>query len=114
MEQILSGNSDEMYSVSPSPGATALAALALLAVGPFETSLALAGLWRYEKVVPREVLDKGIRNLLIKQNSNGSFMPSYRGVYAKGWNYEEPLTTALTAIRALQRYQRLYKASFFR
>jgi prenyltransferase beta subunit len=79
-----------------------------------ETSLALAGLWRYEKVVPREVLDKGIRNLLIKQNSNGSFMPSYRGVYAKGWNYEEPLTTALTAIWALQRYQRLYKASFFR
>ena len=79
-----------------------------------ETSLTLAGLWRYEKVVPREVLDKGIRNLLIGQNSNGSFVPAYRGVYAKGWNYEEPLTTALTAIRALQRYQRLYKASFFR
>ena len=79
-----------------------------------ETSLALAGLWRYEKVVPREVLDKGIRNLLIEQNSNGSFEPSYRGIYAKGWNYEEPLTTALTAIRALQRYQRLYKASFFK
>jgi len=79
-----------------------------------ETGLALAGLWRFEKAVPREVLDKGIRNLLIEQNSNGSFEPSYRGVYAKGWNYEEPLTTALTAIRALQRYQRLYKASFFR
>ena len=79
-----------------------------------ETSLALSGLWRYTKVVPREVLDKGIRNLLAAQNSNGSFEPSYRGVYAKGWNYEEPLTTALTAIRALQRYQRLYKASFFR
>lgn len=79
-----------------------------------ETSLALAGLWRYEKVVPREVLDKGIRNLLIEQKSNGSFEPSYGGIYAKGWNYEEPLTTALTAIRALQRYQRLYKASFFK
>ncbi len=82
-----------------------------------ETSLALAGLWRFTKVVPREVLDKGITNLLSAQCSNGSFKPSYRGVYAKGWNYEEPLTTALTAIRALQRYQsyqRLYKASFFR
>lgn len=79
-----------------------------------ETSLSLAGLWRFEKVVPREVQDKGIRNLLIEQKSNGSFEPSYRGVYAKGWNYEEPITTALTAIRALQRYQRLYKASFFR
>jgi len=79
-----------------------------------ETSLALAGLWRYTRVVPRGVLDKGVRNLLTAQNSNGSFEPSYRGVYAKGWNYEEPLTTALTAIRALHRYQRLYKASFFR
>ncbi|TGE35212.1 prenyltransferase [Desulfosporosinus fructosivorans] len=79
-----------------------------------ETSLALAGLWRYEKSVPREVLDRGIRNLLTDQSNNGSFKPSYGGVYAKGWNYEEPLTTALTAIRALQRYQRLYKASYFK
>ncbi|EGW36240.1 prenyltransferase/squalene oxidase repeat-containing protein [Desulfosporosinus sp. OT] len=79
-----------------------------------ETSLSLSGLWRYTRIVPRGVLEKGIRNLLAAQNSNGSFEPSYRGVYAKGWNYEEPLTTTLTAIRALQRYQRLYKASFFR
>lgn len=78
-----------------------------------ETSLALAGLWRYARVVPREVLDRGVRNLLTVQNSNGSFEPSFKGVYAKGWNYEEPLTTALTAIRALQRYQRLYKKSNF-
>ena len=33
VEQILSGKLDEMHGVSPSPGATALAALALLAVG---------------------------------------------------------------------------------
>ncbi len=79
-----------------------------------DTSLALSGLLRYAKAVPRKVFDKGIRNLLATQNSNGSFEPSYRGVYAKGWNYEEPLTTALTAIRALQRYRRFYKASFFR
>jgi hypothetical protein len=79
-----------------------------------ETGLSLSGLWRYTKIVPREVLARGIRNLLAAQNSDGSFEASYRGVYAKGWNYEEPLTTTLTAIRALQRYQRLYKASFFR
>lgn len=79
-----------------------------------ETSLAIAGLWRYTKTIPKGALDNGIKNLLIAQKSNGSFEPSYRGIYAKGWNYEEPLTTALTAIRALQRYQRLYKASFFR
>ncbi len=33
VEQILSGNLDETHGVSPSPGATALGALALLAVG---------------------------------------------------------------------------------
>lgn len=79
-----------------------------------ETGLAVTGLWRYTRVVPKEVLEKGIRYLLRAQCSNGSFEPSYRGIYAKGWNYEEPLSTALTAIRALQRYQRLYKASFFK
>jgi len=78
-----------------------------------ETGLAISGLWRYARIVPKEVLNNGILNLIMLQNSNGSFEPSYRGIYAKGWNYEEPLTTALTAIRALQRYQRLYKASFF-
>lgn len=76
-----------------------------------ETGLALSGLLRYAKVVPREVVDKGIKNLLTVQNSNGSFEPSYRGIYAKGWNYEEPLTTALTAIRALQRYQQIHKVT---
>ncbi len=70
-----------------------------------ETGLALSGLWRYGQFVPKEVIDKGIQNLLSAQKANGSFRPSYRGIYAKGWNYEEPLTTALTAIRALQRYQ---------
>jgi len=79
-----------------------------------ETSLAIAGLWRYTKIVPKGVLANGIKNLITAQNNNGSFEPSYQGIYAKGWNYEEPLTTALTAIRALQRYQRLYKASFFK
>ncbi|AET68953.1 hypothetical protein Desor_3464 [Desulfosporosinus orientis DSM 765] len=79
-----------------------------------ETGLAISGLWRYMRSVPPGVMEKGIRNLLTMQYKNGSFQPSFRGIYAKGWNYEEPLTTCLTAIRALQRYQRLYKASFFR
>jgi len=76
-----------------------------------ETGLALAGLLRYAKVVPRNVFDNGMKNLLELQNSNGSFKPSYQGIYAKGWNYEEPITTALTAIRALQRYEQIYKGS---
>jgi len=80
-----------------------------------ETGLALSGLWRYAKAVPQEVMDKGLINLLTAQKKNGSFEPSYRGVYAKGWNYEEPLTTALTAIRAFQRYLNasVRKRSFF-
>lgn len=79
-----------------------------------ETGLAISGLWRYIRSVPPGVMEKGIRNLLTLQYKDGSFQPSFRGIYAKGWNYEEPLSTCLTAIRALQRYQRLYKASFFR
>ncbi|KGK86695.1 prenyltransferase [Desulfosporosinus sp. HMP52] len=79
-----------------------------------ETGLTIAGLWRFSRNIPLRVLESGIKNLLSEQNSKGSFTPSYRGIYAKGWNYEEPITTALTAIRALQRYQRLYKASYFR
>ena len=79
-----------------------------------ETSLALAGLWNYKKPASGEAQEQGIKNLLKMQNGKGSFEPSYQGVYAKGWNYEEPITTALTAIRALQRSQRSHKASFFR
>ncbi|WP_425807620.1 prenyltransferase/squalene oxidase repeat-containing protein [Desulfitobacterium sp. Sab5] len=74
-----------------------------------ETGLALSGLMKYSEAVSRETIDRGIKNLLSSQNSNGSFTPSYRAIYAKGWNYEEPLTTALTAIKALQNYQRLYQ-----
>ena len=76
-----------------------------------ETGLALSGLLRYAGGIPKEVLDKGMKNLLRAQSNSGSFKPSYRGIYAKGWNYEEPLTTALTAVRAFQRYQRLYGSS---
>ncbi|SHH90539.1 prenyltransferase/squalene oxidase repeat-containing protein [Desulfosporosinus lacus] len=79
-----------------------------------ETSLAIAGLWRYSKNFTEKIIDNGVKNLLSAQSNNGSFEPSHRGIYAKGWNYEEPITTTLTAIRALQRYQRLYKNSFFR
>ncbi|MPM80904.1 hypothetical protein SDC9_127955 [bioreactor metagenome] len=77
-----------------------------------ETGLAVSGLMRYAGAVPKDVLDRGINNLLITQKNNGSFEPSYRAIYAKGWNYEEPITTALTAIRAFQRYNQIYRASY--
>ncbi|HHY26326.1 MAG TPA: prenyltransferase [Desulfitobacterium dehalogenans] len=72
-----------------------------------ETGLALSGLLRYGRAVPQEVLDKGCINLMDSQDLKGSFKPSYKAIYAKGWDYEEPIATALTAIRALSRYESL-------
>lgn len=70
-----------------------------------ETGLALSGLWHYARYLPNDVIHDGIKYLLETQKNDGSFEPSYRGIYAKGWNYEEPITTTLTAIRALRRFQ---------
>lgn len=72
-----------------------------------ETSLALSALGSYGKAVPSDVFDQGIRSIINCQQANGSFQPTYQGIYAKGWNYEEPLAAALTAIRAMERYRLL-------
>lgn len=74
---------------------------------PVESALTLAAFWRYQKRVQPEVFERGMKYLLEQQRENGSFKAAYRGVYAKGWNYEEPISTALTAIRALDRYLKL-------
>lgn len=79
-----------------------------------ETSMAISGLLQYPNVVSKNVFERGIVNLLTEQNSNGSFKPSYQGVYAKGWNYEEPLSSALTAIRALQRFLLYNKGTYLK
>lgn len=67
-----------------------------------ETALALSALWRLDHV-PKDRVELAAKKLLEWQKADGSFISSYRGVYAKGWNYEEPLTTALTVIQALER-----------
>jgi len=74
---------------------------------PVETGLALSALLHSGRPVAREVLERGIKYLISRQRSDGSFEPAYGGIYAKGWNYEEPLATALTALRALTRYDNL-------
>lgn len=66
-----------------------------------ETALALSALWRKDDVP--QVVYRGVEWILARQRKDGSFNPSYNGIYAKGWNYEEPIATALTAIRALER-----------
>lgn len=72
-----------------------------------ETTLAISALAHYPRRVPKEVFKKGITKVLNSQNRDGSFEANYKGIYAKGWNYEEPIATALTAIRALGRYKSL-------
>ncbi|MCL1918754.1 MAG: prenyltransferase [Peptococcaceae bacterium] len=71
-----------------------------------ETSLAVSALCSVGHPLPPELLARGAAAILASQSANGSFRPSYRCIYAKGWNYEEPLTTALTAVTALERYKR--------
>lgn len=80
---------------------------------PVETGLTLAALLRYQKRVQPGITERGIRYLLEHQQANGAFKPAYRGVYAKGWNYEEPLSTALTAIRAYYRYLKASASDFY-
>lgn len=77
-----------------------------------ETSLALSALSLSSSnfsnfPLSSDALKKGIRSIISEQLPNGSFNPSYQGIYAKGWNYEEPLTTALCAIKAMERFKLL-------
>jgi squalene cyclase len=71
-----------------------------------ESALALYAL-KTERVLNRLVIDKTIQSILSRQTQVGSFVPAYQGIYAKGWNYEEPISTALTAIRVLDWYVNL-------
>ena len=69
-----------------------------------ETALALTALQNFPETVPEIVFAKGIKKLLSWQKTDGSFQAAYGGIYAKGWNYEEPLAAALTVIQALDKY----------
>jgi squalene cyclase len=69
-----------------------------------ETALAVSALKLEANHLDKHIFDGAVQSILARQNPQGSFEPVYRGIYAKGWNYEEPIATALTAIQALQRY----------
>lgn len=68
-----------------------------------ETSLTLSALCSTGYELHPETFTKGISTIISRQLADGSFQPSYQSIYAKGWNYEEPLATALTAIKAMER-----------
>jgi len=69
-----------------------------------ETSLAISALKNEGAYLDRNLFDRAIQSILSRQKQTGSFIPIYQGIYAKGWNYEEPISTALSAIRALEWY----------
>lgn len=69
-----------------------------------ETALAISALKKGGAHFKRDIFDRAVQSILSRQNQTGSFIPVYQGIYAKGWNYEEPISTALSAIRALQWY----------
>lgn len=73
-----------------------------------ETSLVLSALLISEAKLHPERLAKAISYLQSCQLVNGSFQPSYQAIYAKGWNYEEPLTTSLITIKAMEKYKLLF------
>lgn len=69
-----------------------------------ETALTLAALCPQKRHLSSEVFERGIKSLLERQTESGAFQPDYKGIYAKEWNYEEPISTAVTGVRALARY----------
>lgn len=69
-----------------------------------ETALAISALMKSGVHFNETAYDRAVQSILNRQNQRGSFLLSYQGVYAKGWNYEEPISTALSVIRALQWY----------
>lgn len=74
-----------------------------------ETALVLPALIDYEGVIPKDSITKGVKRILEWQLPDGSFESCYQGIYAKGWNYEEPITSALTALRAIEKYKQYKK-----
>ncbi|MDA8226206.1 MAG: prenyltransferase [Desulfitobacterium hafniense] len=68
-----------------------------------ETSFALSVLCCYQNKSIESACQRALVNLLSRQKSTGSFENCYKGIYAKGWNYEEPISTTLIAIRAIYR-----------
>jgi hypothetical protein len=72
-----------------------------------ECGLAIYALLRAGVQTDNEVITRGLRYLLSLQQPDGSFRPFYSGFYASGLYYEEPLSEAMAAARALRFYLHL-------
>lgn len=74
-----------------------------------ECGLALTALLKNGENPSSFPIQKGLAYLCSRQNPDGSFKPTYGGLYASGLNYEDPITEALAAIRAIWTYQKAVK-----
>lgn len=69
-----------------------------------ECGLAIAALLNNGENPASPIIQKGLEYLCSIQNSDGSFRPGYGGLYASGLYYDDPLTEALAALRAMKTY----------
>lgn len=72
-----------------------------------ECGLAVTALLKNGEPPDSETIKKGITYIEFLQQPDGSFKPSYGGLYASGFYYEDPITEALAAWRALNLYLKL-------
>lgn len=69
-----------------------------------ETGLAIAALLKNGEPPNSPCIDKGLSFIASRQKKDGSFVPAYGGLYAGGLYYEDPITEALAALRAIHLY----------
>jgi len=74
-----------------------------------ECGLALTALLKNGDITSSVPIQKGLTYICSRQNPDGSFKPAYGGLYASGLYYEDPITEALAAIRAIWTYQKAVK-----
>ncbi|MDA8440911.1 MAG: hypothetical protein M0Z55_00840 [Peptococcaceae bacterium] len=76
-----------------------------------EAGLALYTLLKAGEPPHSATIQSGLRYLRSIQKTDGSFYPSYSGFYASRLYYEEPLSEAMAALRAMAKYLDMLDAS---
>ncbi|HWI54647.1 MAG TPA: prenyltransferase/squalene oxidase repeat-containing protein, partial [Desulfobacteria bacterium] len=69
-----------------------------------ECGLAIASLLKNGESPESPVIVSGLNYLTSLQQPDGSFKPAYGGLYAGGLYYEDPVTEAIAALRAIKIY----------
>ena len=69
-----------------------------------ECGLALTALLKNGADPASPPVQRGLAYISSRQQADGAFTPAYGGLYASGLYYEDPITEALAAIRAITNY----------